>query len=94
MLYYIRGKNKRLTFDFEGYFTNSSIINDEYFNILNNEEFKKIASTYEKTISYEGYSAHFYLSLTNTDSDSDVILTFTPFICYFAKNSKIFVKND
>ena len=31
MVYFIRGKNKSLTFDFDGYFKNSSIINDDYF---------------------------------------------------------------
>lgn len=31
MVYYIRGKNKRLNFDIEGYFKNSKIIEDEYF---------------------------------------------------------------
>ena len=31
MVYYIRGKNKSLNFDFDGYFKNSEIINDEYF---------------------------------------------------------------
>ena len=31
MVYYIRGKNKSLNFDFDGYFNNSEIINDEYF---------------------------------------------------------------
>ena len=31
MVYYIRGKNKNLNFDLDGYFKNSSIINDDYF---------------------------------------------------------------
>lgn len=31
MVYYIRGNNKKLNFDFEGYFKNSTIIDDEYF---------------------------------------------------------------
>ena len=31
MVYYIRGKNKSLNFDIDGYFKNSMIINDEYF---------------------------------------------------------------
>ena len=31
MVYFIRGKNKKLSFDFDGYFKNSSIVNDEYF---------------------------------------------------------------
>ena len=31
MVYYIRGKNKRLNFDLDGYFRNSMIIKDEYF---------------------------------------------------------------
>ena len=31
MVYFIRGQNKNLNFDFEGYFKESTIINDEYF---------------------------------------------------------------
>lgn len=31
MVYYIRGKNKNLSFDFDGYFKDSMIINDAYF---------------------------------------------------------------
>lgn len=31
MVYYIRGNNKKLNFDFEGYFKNSDIIHDQYF---------------------------------------------------------------
>ena len=31
MVYFIRGNNKRLNFDFEGYFQNSEITKDEYF---------------------------------------------------------------
>lgn len=31
MVYYIRGNNKKLTFDFEGYFQNSDILKNEYF---------------------------------------------------------------
>jgi len=31
MVYFIRGKNKNLSFDFDGYFKNSMIIDDEYF---------------------------------------------------------------
>ena len=31
MVYYIRGKNKNLTFDFDGYFKDSEIIDNEYF---------------------------------------------------------------
>ena len=31
MVYYIRGNNKQLNFDIEGYFKNSDIINNEYF---------------------------------------------------------------
>ena len=31
MVYYIRGKNKGLNFDIDGYFLNSMIIKDEYF---------------------------------------------------------------
>ncbi len=31
MVYYIRGNNKKLNFDFEGYFQNSDIIHDQYF---------------------------------------------------------------
>ena len=31
MVYYIRGKNKKLNFDLEGYFKNSKIIEDDYF---------------------------------------------------------------
>ena len=31
MVYYIRGKNKSLNFDFDGYFKNSMIFNDDYF---------------------------------------------------------------
>lgn len=31
MLYYIRGENKKLTFDFEGYFRHSQILKDDYF---------------------------------------------------------------
>lgn len=31
MVYYIRGKNKNLSFDFDGYFGDSMIINDAYF---------------------------------------------------------------
>lgn len=31
MVYYIRGKNKKLNFDFDGYFRDSMIINDNYF---------------------------------------------------------------
>ena len=31
MVYFIRGKNKSLNFDIDGYFKNSMIINDEYF---------------------------------------------------------------
>ena len=31
MVYYIRGNNKNLNFDLEGYFKNSMIVNDEYF---------------------------------------------------------------
>ena len=32
MVYYIRGNNKLLSFDIEGYFKNSTIIKNEYFN--------------------------------------------------------------
>ena len=31
MVYFIRGDNKKLNFDFEGYFKNASILEDEYF---------------------------------------------------------------
>ena len=31
MVYYIRGNNKKLTFDIDGYFKNSDIIHEEYF---------------------------------------------------------------
>jgi hypothetical protein len=31
MVYYIRGKNKELNFDLDGYFKDSQIIDDEYF---------------------------------------------------------------
>ena len=31
MVYYIRGNNKKLSFDIEGYFKNSAIYQDEYF---------------------------------------------------------------
>lgn len=31
MVYFIRGNNKKLNFDFEGYFQNSEIVNEQYF---------------------------------------------------------------
>ena len=31
MVYYIRGNNKKLSFDLEGYFKNSEIVHDDYF---------------------------------------------------------------
>ena len=31
MVYYIRGENKKLNFDLEGYFKNSDIIQNDYF---------------------------------------------------------------